>query len=95
MKELEDLTELEQVLLLACCDANSYAIQSHVPKEAIFKRVKGVQMRFAKKAFKTLITSGFIMEHKAGRSGNTYNLSPKGLKAGNKLRRRARAERPQ
>ena len=50
MKELEDLNELEQVVLLASCSANNYSIQSHVPKEAIFKRIKGVQMKFIKKS---------------------------------------------
>jgi len=34
MKELEDLTETEKAVLLACCDANNFSLGSHVPIEA-------------------------------------------------------------
>jgi len=37
MKELEDLTETEKAVLLACCDANNFSLGSHVPIEAIAK----------------------------------------------------------
>lgn len=86
MKELEDLTEIERAVLLACCNANNFSLGSHVSIERIMRRLdKKIQRKYAKKDFKKLISNGFIVKHPT-RGSMTYELSPKGLKAGNKLK---------
>ena len=51
MKELEDLNAFEKAVLLTCCDANNYSLSSHVPIEAITKRLR-----------KALIDLGYLIE---------------------------------
>lgn len=86
MKELEDLTETEKAVLLACCDANNFSLGSHVPIEAIAKRVQDyVSGKFFKKAIRVLLSNGFIIKHPT-RGKITYSLSRDGRDAGYKLK---------
>lgn len=86
MKELEDLTEFECVVLLACCDANRFSLNSHVQLEKITRRIKGVSGKYIKKAIKLLLSNSFIRIHPVGRSRKSYQLNKKGLIAGMKIR---------
>lgn len=86
MKELEDLTEAERVVLLACCDANRFSLNSHVQLATITKRIKGLPGNYIKKVIKLLLSNGFIRLHPVGRSKKTYQLNRKGLNAGMQIR---------
>ena len=86
MKELEDLTEAERLVLLACCDANKFSLSSHVQLETITRRIKGLSGKYVKKVIKLLLSNGFIRLHPVGRSKKTYQLNRKGLNAGIQIR---------
>jgi len=87
MKELEDLTETEKTVLFVCCDANNFSLGSHIPIEAITKRVKKeIRSKYIKISIKKLISNGFIIKHPT-RGKMTYQLSKMGLKAGYKLKK--------
>ena len=86
MKELEDLTELERLVLLACCDANRFSLSSHVQLEKITKRIVGVESKYIKKAIKLLLSNGFIRLDPVGRSRKTYQINKKGLVAATQIR---------
>jgi predicted transcriptional regulator len=85
MKELEDLTDIEKAVLLACCDANGFSLGSHVPIEAIKRKLHNIQAKYLNKAEKKLLANGFIVRHPT-RNQMTYQLTKKGLEAGNKLK---------
>jgi len=85
MKELEKLTETEKSVLLACYDANNFSLSSHVPKEAIMRRLRNLNPKYRKKAFNVLLSSGFILKKPTGKK-ITYGLTKKGLTAGNRLK---------
>jgi len=80
-KELEDLNETEQEILLASCDACSFTLSKRVPIQEIKKRVSYSHQRYFKKGFKTLLANGFIRKHPSGRNV-TYELNRKGRDAG-------------
>lgn len=86
MKEFEELNSFEKTVLLASCDANNFSLHSHVPIEAIKRRVQNMPSKLFNNAFKTLKSSGFVVEHKT-RGGKTYGISKKGLMSGNKLKK--------
>ena len=82
MKELDDLNEAEEVVLFIACQVLDYSLSAHVPKKAITNKIRNMPPKYLRRAFKSLISNGFLVEHPTG--GNiTYELSPKGLKAGN------------
>ncbi|MHA1755793.1 MAG: hypothetical protein ACTSVV_03415 [Promethearchaeota archaeon] len=85
MKTLKDLNNFEKDVLLAICDANNFSTTSHVPIEAIMRRINRPQLKYFKKTFKTLLTNGFVQKHPVGRSRVTFNLTTKGKKAGMKI----------
>lgn len=85
MKELEELTDIEKAVLLACCNANKFSLSSHVPKEAIMRGLRNLPPKYRKKGFNVLLTNGFIIKKPTG-GQKTYRLSTKGLKAGNRLK---------
>ena len=84
MKELKDLTTIEQEVLLTFCDANNFSLGSHVPLEAVARRLRNLSSKLTKKTIKTLLSNGFIMKHPT-RHNITYQLSKKGLQAGNQI----------
>ena len=86
MKDLEALNTFIKTVLIACCKANDYSLSSHVPIGFIRKKIAKNQQKYFKKAFKTLVSSGFIIQHPTGRNV-TYALSPDGLKAGKLLQK--------
>ncbi len=86
MKKLEALNTFEKTVLNACCNANNYSLSSHVPKGFIRKKMAKNQQKYFNRAFKTLISSGFIIQRPTSRNV-TYALSPNGLKAGNLLKK--------
>ena len=64
MKELEDLTETEKVVLLVCCNVNNFSLGSHIPIEAIKIGVKKeIRSKYVKISIKKLISNGFIIKH--------------------------------
>ena len=85
MTDLEDLSEDEKSVLLACCDANDFSLGSHVPKEAIMRKLQKLNPKYRRKAFKKLLTKGLISKHPTKRQ-TTYELSRNGLQIGNKLK---------
>ncbi len=86
MKELEDLTETEKAVFLACCDANNFSLRSHVPIEAIAKRIQDyVSGRYFNKAIRVLLSNGFIRKHPT-KGKTTYELTRNGWKEGFKLK---------
>ncbi len=85
MKELKDLTTIEQEVLLTFCDANNFSLSSHVPLEAVSRRLRNLSSKLAKKAIKTLLTNSFIMKHPT-RHKITYQLTRKGLHSGNQIK---------
>jgi len=89
MKELEDLTEIEKAVLLACCDANNFSLGSHVPIEAIKRRIGGIEgknkAKYINNVITKLLSNGFIIK-KPTKNQTTYQLSKKGLEACNKLK---------
>lgn len=87
MKELEELNTFEKTVLIACCKANGYSLSSHVPLGYIRKKIAKNHQKYFKKAFKTLVSSGFVIQHPASRNV-TYALSPDGLKAGYVLKKK-------
>ena len=66
------------------CQVLDYSLSAHVPKKAITNKIKGMHPKYLRKAFNSLVSNGFIVEHPAKRS-TTYELSKKGLKAGTVL----------
>jgi len=87
MKELDDLNTFEKSILLVCCDANNFSLRSHVPIEAIKRRIRNVPDKYIKKSIRILFSNGFIVKHPTGRSRNTIQHTKKGLKAGNLLKK--------
>jgi len=85
MKELKDLITIEKEVLLTFCDANNYSLHSHVPIEAVTRRLRNLSSKLTKKAIKTLLTNGFIMKHPT-RHKITYQLTKKGLHSGNQVK---------
>ncbi len=85
MKEFEELNDLERIVLLASYDANNSSLSSHVPIQAIRRRINKSQHRHFKKAFDVLVKSGFIL-NKPTRRKMTYGLTTKGLRYGNILK---------
>ena len=81
MKELKDLNDIEETILMACCDACDFGLSAHVPKGEIQKRAKLKNPKYFKKGFRTLLTNGFIREHPT-RKNRTYQLNQKGLDGG-------------
>ena len=55
--------------------------------KAITNKIKNMKPQYMKKAFKLLVSNGFLVKHPARRS-TTYGLTPKGLKAGNEIYKR-------
>ncbi len=86
MKELEDLNTFERAVLLACCKANNYSLGSHVPLGAITRKIRGVSHKYIKKVMKLLVSNGFVITHPTRRNV-TYQMSKKGLEAGNILKK--------
>jgi len=86
MKTFEELNNYEKAVLSACGKANKYSLRSHTPIGYIRKKIEKKQRPFVNKAMKKLVSSGFILEHKARRN-ITYGLSPDGLKACNILKK--------
>ncbi len=84
MKELRDLTRIERMILLAFCDANNWSLSSHVPLEAVKRRIKNINPKVINKVIKLLNSNGFIIKHPT-RHRITYHLSKKGLQAGNQI----------
>lgn len=87
MKELDDLNEAEEVVLFIACQVLNYSLSAHVPKKAITNKIKNMHPKYLKKAFKSLISNGFLRLHPSGRNP-TYQLTRKGMKAGNIIFRR-------
>lgn len=85
MKELEDLTILEREVLLVFCDANIFSLSSHIPLEAVKRRLRDLSPKLVKKAINLLLTNGFIMKHPT-RHRITYQLTKKGLHSGNQIK---------
>lgn len=85
MTDLEDLSEDEKSVLLACCDANNFSLGSHVPKEAIMRKLQKLNPKYKKKAFNKLLSKGLIFKHPTKRQA-TYQLSKYGLNIGNNLK---------
>jgi len=82
MKDLKDLNRYQKIILSACCRANKYSLGSHRSIEIIRKKIKPEYHKYLKKAIKTLVSNGFLIQHPTGRK-TTYELSPKGLNACN------------
>jgi len=80
MKELEELNTFEKRVLLACCEANEFSLGSHVSIKKIRKKIDKKQQKYLKKAMRTLISSGFVLEHPT-RGEMTYRLSRDGRNA--------------
>lgn len=85
MRELEDLDDIDKAILLACCDANKFSLKCHVSIPVILKKLENRLAPYFKKRFKKLCSDGFMVKHPVGHK-TTYNLSKKGLKAGNQLK---------
>ncbi len=85
MKDLKDLNRYEKIVLSACGKANKYSLGSHRSIEIIRKKINPKQQKYVNKAMKTLVSSGFIIQHPTSRK-TTYGLSPKGLNACNLLK---------
>ncbi len=85
LKNLNDLTEFEQFVLLVCCIANKFSLSSHVPQEAVIKRIRNIDGKMIKKALKSLKSNDFIGLHPT-KGGLTIQLTRKGLEAGNILK---------
>jgi len=82
LDEYNNLTNLEKLILYYCGKANNFSEHSHIPKEFFINKVKkieNIKERIINRAFKQLISQGFILKHPT-RGGETYNLTPKGLK---------------
>lgn len=81
MKELDDLIEPEESVLLIACHILDYSLSAHVPKKAITNKIKDMHPKYLRKAFNSLVSNGFLVEHPA-KKNTTYGLSKKGLNAG-------------
>ena len=84
MKELDDLTEAEEVVLFMACQVLDYSLSAHVPKKAITNKIKDLHPKYLRKAFNSLLSNGFLVEHPARRN-ITFGLTRKGMKAGSIL----------
>ncbi|MFW9972969.1 MAG: hypothetical protein ACFFDF_22480 [Candidatus Odinarchaeota archaeon] len=81
MKEVDDLIEQEEIVLFIACQVLDYSLSAHVPKKAITNKIKDMNPKYLRKAFNSLISNGFLVEHPTRRN-ITYGLTPKGLRAG-------------
>ena len=88
MEELEDLNAIERSILLSCCDANKFSLGSHVPIEAIKRKTK-INPKDVKRILKTLVSNCFISKHPT-RGAMTYQLTKKGMIAGNQILNRGK-----
>ena len=68
MKELEELTEAEEVVLFMACQILDYSLIARVPKQRITKKVRNMPPKYLKKAFKSLVSNGFLRLHPSGRN---------------------------
>lgn len=87
MKELNDLNESEEVVLFMACQVLNYSLTARVPKKRITNKIRDMHPKYLRKAFKSLVSNGFLVERPSGRNV-TYGLTPKGLKAGTIIFRR-------
>lgn len=81
MKEIDDLTEAEEVVLFMACQVLNYSLSAHVPKKAITNKIKDLDPKYLRKSFKSLVSNYFLVEHPTSRS-TTYGLTKKGIEAG-------------
>jgi hypothetical protein len=71
------LNELEIAVLVSLCKATKTSLSAHVPQPYFMKRFQN-QMRMAKRALHSLISSGYVIQHPT-QGETTYGLSREGL----------------
>ena len=84
MKELDELTEVEKSVLIVSSIKLNHSLKCHQPKQVILKGIINMNPKIRNKAFKSLVSNGFLVIHPTGRS-TTYELTQKGLVAVDKL----------
>ena len=82
MKELKDLTDAEKSVLIVSYFKLDKSLSCHQPKQKIFKGITNIKPNLRNRAFKSLVSNGFLREHPT-KGNTTYNLPLKGLKAAN------------
>lgn len=87
MLELGDLNNIQKTVLMTSYNVLNQSLSNHQTKQKILKSIVSNNPKLSKltkKAFDKLVSNGFLSKHPTGKS-TTYNLTLKGLKAGNKL----------
>jgi len=79
-RKLEDLTGPEISILSTAYYILDKSLHAHVVKAKILKKVRDVSPKLKKKAFKSLVSGGFLRKWPTGGS-ITYGLNSKGKKA--------------
>ena len=83
MKTFEELNPMEKAVFLIWGKQLDFTTTAHFPIQKINKKIKRVLPKLKDKDIRrinrTLITSGFILEHPTRRN-TTYNLSHEGLR---------------
>jgi len=82
----DELNVFQKAILMRFHKLCNFSTKCHVPEEAIFKGIRMRRMdkysrRELKKAFRRLLSKGYIGVKKAGRSRDTYFLTEKGIDA--------------
>ncbi len=87
MKELKDLNNVQKSVLMGFGYMNKFSLGAHNPKEPVIKKLnRKMNPKHVKKAFQFILSNGFIKKHPTCRK-TTYELTEKGLKACNELKK--------
>lgn len=87
MLELQDLNNIQKTVLMTAYNVLNQSISSHQTKQKILKSIvtnNPKLSKLTKKAFDKLVSNEFLKKHPT-RKSTTYNLTAKGLKAGNEM----------